>query len=31
MMCHDVIVTMHHGGVSEEMSDLRVQREMSLL
>ena len=28
MMCHDVIVTMHHGGVSEEMSDLRVQLKM---
>ena len=31
MMCHDVTVTMHHGSVSEEMSDLGVQREMSLL
>ena len=27
----DAIVTKHHGGVSEGMSDLRVQLKMSLL
>ena len=31
MMCHDVLVTMHHGGVSQEMSDLRVQRDVIIV